>query len=78
MAAHKSRLTYEDVVSTLPQLDPEEQLNLLHVLSNVLKQAIAPQKSGRHNLSELEGLGAEIWNKVPVEEYLRRERDSWN
>jgi len=31
MAAHKTHLTYDDVVATLPHLDPEEQLNLLEL-----------------------------------------------
>ena len=78
MAAQKSRMTYDDVVATLPHLDPEEQLNLLQVLSSVLKKAVAPKKAKKHSLLELEGLGAEIWSKVNVEEYVRRERDTWD
>jgi len=27
---------------------------------------------------ELEGLGQELWQSVDVEDYLRRERSSWN
>jgi hypothetical protein len=77
MAAHKTRLTYDDVVATLPTLAPAEQLNLLEVLSSVLKKAIQPEVK-RHTLLELEGLGAEVWSKVNVEDYLRQERDSWN
>jgi hypothetical protein len=71
-------LTYNDVVATLPHLDPEEQLNLLEVLSSVLKKGITPKKPRRHSLLELEGLGEGTWSKVDVEEYVRRERDSWH
>ena len=78
MAAHKTHLTYDDVVATLPHLDPEEQLNLLEVLSSVLKKRIAPRKAGKHSLLELEGLGEGIWSKVDVDEYVRQERDSWH
>jgi hypothetical protein len=77
VAAHKTHLTYNDVVATLPHLAPEEQLNLLEVLSSVLKKRIAPRKSRKHSLLELEGLGEEIWSRVDVEEYVGRERDSW-
>jgi hypothetical protein len=77
MAAHKTRLTYDDVVATLPTLAPEEQLNLLEVLSSVLRKAMQPEVK-RHTLLELEGLGAELWSKVNVEDYVRQERDSWN
>ena len=78
MAAHKTHLTYDDVVATLPHLEPEEQLNLLEVLSSVLKQRIEPSKAGKHSLLELEGLGKGIWSKVDVDEYISRERDSWH
>lgn len=77
MAAHKTRLTYNDVVATLPTLAPDEQLNLLEVLSSVLKRALQPRVE-RHTLLELEGLGAGVWTKVNVEDYIRKERDSWN
>lgn len=77
MAGQKSRLTYNDLVATLPLLDPEEQINLLQVLSSVLKKAIQPH-AHRHSLLELEGLGSDIWEKVKVEEYILLERDSWN
>lgn len=78
VAAHKTHLTYDDVVATLPHLDPEEQLNLLEVLSSVLKKRIAPRKAGKHSLLELEGLGEGIWSKVDVDDYVIRERDSWH
>jgi len=78
VAAHKTHLTYDDVVATLPHLEPEEQLNLLEVLSSVLKQRIEPSKAGKHSLLELEGLGKGIWSKVDVDEYISRERDSWH
>lgn len=77
MAAHKTRLTYNDVVATLPTLAPDEQISLLEVLSSVLKKAIQPSVK-QHSLCELEGLGAEIWAKLNTEEYIRKERDSWN
>lgn len=77
MATQKSRVTYEDVVATLPTLKTEEQLNLLEVLSLVLKKSVV-QKEKEHRLLELEGLGAEVWSRVDVEKYISRERDSWN
>lgn len=77
MAARKARLTYHDVVAALPTLDPSEQISLLEVLSSVLKKAIQPSAK-QHSLCDLEGLGAEIWSKLNSEDYIRKERDSWN
>ncbi len=77
MTVQKMRLTYHDVVATLPTLNPEEQLTLLEVLSAVIKKTVL-KKRKRHSLLELEGLGADLWTKVSVDDYLRQERDSWN
>ena len=77
MAAHKTRLTYNEIVATLPDLAPDEQLNLLEALSSFLKKAMNTRVE-RHTLLELEGLGAGAWSKINVEEYIRQERDSWN
>jgi hypothetical protein len=77
MTAQRSRLTYRDVVAALPTLETEEQINLLEILSSVLKQSLL-RKGEKHSLIELEGLGAEVWTKVDVDEYLRHERDSWS
>ena len=77
MATQKSRVTYDEVVATLPTLKTEEQLNLLGVLSLALKKSVV-QKERKHSLLELEGLGAEVWSSVDVETYISRERDSWN
>jgi hypothetical protein len=77
MVTHKTRLTYNDIVATLPELKPIEQLNLLEVLSSFLKKTMHAEVE-RHTLLELEGLGASVWSKVNVDDYIRRERDSWN
>jgi hypothetical protein len=30
-----------------------------------------------HSITELRGLGKEIWQGIDVDEYLKQERDSW-
>ena len=77
MTAYKTRLTYDDVMATLPTLAPDEQLNVLGALSSLLRKAMQPT-SKRHTLLELEGLGAAVWSKIDAGEYIRQERDSWN
>ena len=77
MASQKPRLTYDDLVATLPTLETEEQIDLLEALSSVLKKSVA-RKGREHSLLELEGLGAEVWSRVDVDQYISRERDSWN
>jgi hypothetical protein len=31
----------------------------------------------RRDILELDGLGMELWRSIDVDEYLRKERDSW-
>jgi len=76
MPTQKTRLTYDDIVATLPSLEMEEQINLLEILSSVLKKTVTPKNP--HRLIELEGLGAEIWTGMDIEAYIHSERDSWN
>lgn len=77
MTKQKKGLTYDEIVETISTLEPQEQVDLLEVLSSVLKKSLM-QKENEHSLLELEGLGADVWKKVDVEGYISRERDSWN
>lgn len=65
-----------DVLDHVQYLPLEEQLRLVKKLEEVLRTQAHVKPM--HNLTELEGLGAEIWKDVDVEEYINRERDSWD
>jgi len=45
MPTQKLRLTYDDIAATLPTLETEEQINLLEVLSSVLKKSVMKKKT---------------------------------
>ena len=77
MDIRKSRLTYRDILSTLPHLDSDEQFNLLEALSALLKEKLT-RRPEKHSLMELEGLGEKIWKKITIDEYIDRERQSWS
>ncbi len=67
-------------VLTIELLNPRAR-NILEDLENVGLIAIdspsnTPPKT--HRIMELKGLGAEIWKDESVEEYLRKERESWD
>ena len=74
MPANKEALTYDDYVRGIQALKPEEQLNLIELLSSKLKKSILEKKI-KHSILELEGLGAEIWKGIDAQEYVRRERE---
>jgi hypothetical protein len=70
-------LAYADYIQGIQSLTPEEQLNLLEVISVNLKKTWE-HKRAKHSIMELEGLGAEIWQGIDAQDYVRKERESWD
>jgi len=77
MANKRVTLTYSDYIRGIQNLKPEEQLSLVEEISVRLRKSMAGKK-GKHRITELEGLGADIWKDVDVKDYLRTERESWD
>ena len=77
MAAKKVSLTYDDYVRGIQGLRPEEQLSLVEIISTTLKKTLGRKKI-KHSVMELEGLGADIWKGIDAQEYVRKERESWD
>jgi len=77
MAPKKVSLTYDDYVRGIKGLRPEEQLSLVGIISARLKRTLA-RKRPKHSVMELEGLGAAVWRGIEAQEYVRRERESWD
>ena len=73
----KELLTYHDYVKGIQELKPEEQLSLVEIISARLKNSLR-RKSIPHRITELEGLGADVWEGVDVQEYIHKERESWD
>lgn len=66
---------YEDARKSVEALGLSDQLRLIAEITSRLsgKVNLHPR-----SLMELEGMGEELWQGVDVDEYLRRERSSWN
>lgn len=67
---------YEKHIKVLPVA---EQLELLSLISAALatEHGTAPRRP-KHRLTELRGLGKEIWEGVDPDEYVNRLRDEWD
>lgn len=76
MKAKKVRFTYDDYIKGIKELKPEEQLNLVEIISAQLKKSLT-KKMVKHSIMELEGLGTDLWKDIDVQEYIRKERESW-
>ena len=66
---------YRKVLQMAEKLPLEEQLQLIEDLMSVARYKIKAKRA--HNITELRGLGKEIWEGVDVEKYIDEERNSW-
>lgn len=73
----KTSLTYSDYIKGIEHLRPEEQLSLIEIISSRMKRSLLEEKI-KHSILELEGLGADIWTGIDAQEYVRKERNSWD
>ena len=67
---------YDEVLNGIQKLSPEEQTRLLEELAALVRTRGGAQK--RRTLLELQGLVKEVWKGIDIQEYLDRERHSWN
>jgi len=66
---------YQELLEKAQRLEPEEQLRLLADLASMLRRKGAGR---RRSILELQGLGKEVWKGIDAQEYVDRERDSWD
>jgi len=78
MARKKMTLSFEDYVKGIELLKPEEQLSLIEIISARLKNTINGKQKTKHRVMELEGLGAQLWKSIDVQDYVNEERKSWD
>ncbi len=77
METRKAPLSYSDYVKGIKFLNIDEQLSLLEIISARLKKSIGKRRI-KHSIMELEGLCADIWKGIDAQEYVRKERESWD
>ena len=66
--------SYHEILSRAQkELTQAEQMQLVDELSQH-----AARSSARHSILELEGLGKHLWEGINPDEYVRKERDSWD
>ncbi len=71
-----STTAYYEVLSQVQRLTPADQLRLLEELASLVRRQVTTR--ARRSILELQGLGKEIWQGIDTQEYVDRERASWN
>jgi hypothetical protein len=69
-------MTYHELLLQVENLTPDEQLRLLEEIASLVRRRISGKP--KRSIMELEGLGKEIWQGIDAQEYVDRERASWN
>ena len=62
----------ERILEEIKHMSREEREELLQALHR------EPDAGQKCKISDIEGLGAEIWEEVDVEKYIDDERSSWD
>jgi hypothetical protein len=71
-----SAASYESILHLADSLSRDEKLRLIRELATRTEEGTSAEKE--RSVLELSGLGKEIWNQVDAQEYVSRERASWN
>ena len=74
--AVRTQQTYEHLLYQVGKLGPMDKLRLLESLAAQLREEI--DTTTQHSITELRGLGKGIWQGMDAQEYVDRERASWN
>ena len=70
------RTSYDSILRSVESLSRAEQLRLISELAEYLRAHASPET--RTSILALQGLGKEIWQGIDAQEYVNRERASWN
>ena len=68
--------TLNEAIGVSERLTPSDRLRLIGILSDRLSDELEPGAKPIDMLS-LAGLGAEVWQRIDVGQYLEQERASW-
>jgi hypothetical protein len=71
-----STSAYHEVLRRARRLTSTDQLRLLEELASNLRRQGTAQR--RRSILDLQGLGKEIWRDIDAQEYINRERNSWD
>ena len=68
--------TYRHVLTQAERLAPADKLRLLETLAAQLRPHITASR--RHRISESRGIGHATWDRTDAQDYVNRERDTWD
>ena len=70
-------ISYNDYVNEIDSLDIDEQLSLLEIISSKIKMNMKKTRK-KQSILNLEGLGSDMWKGIDAQDYIPKERSSWD
>ena len=68
----ENTINIDYLLSQIMQLDKSTRENLMNRINRLLKGN--DDNKSKVEISDLEGLGAELWNNIDIENYIKNER----
>jgi len=69
-------ISHEKLLDEVEKLNQSEQLRLLEKIAVLIRRRTTARP--RHSILELHGLGKSIWKDIDAQQYIDKERKSWN
>jgi hypothetical protein len=69
-------MTITEIMQQARALNAQERKELVKLLVDTL--GVADEPPGKHSLTELRGLGKEIWEGIDAQTYVDQLRDEWD
>ena len=69
-------MTVNELLEQAKNLSVEDRKELAKLLIDTL--AVVPPAAPQRRLSELRGLGSEIWQGIDAQDYVNQMRDEWD
>ncbi len=68
--------SYQHIITEIKELDLSDQLRLLEEMASIIRNNASPYKT--RSILELQGKGKDVWKNLDAQEYIDKERSSWN
>jgi hypothetical protein len=66
------------IINYIGILDYNEKLEVLERLVRLIKRPNQEKLEKKRSLTDLKGLGKEVWKGIDASDYVYHERSSWN
>lgn len=70
-------MTLDNIMQQVRTLSIDQRKQLIGLIVDTLTEE-SPPEPARRSILEFEGVGAEVWQAVDVDEYINQMRDEWD